>query len=510
MKVSVCIAAYNSGKYLPACLASVFNQEGVDFEVIIVDDCSAESPEPIVDGYRTDVRGKIIFKRLDCNHGSAGAYTQAMKLATGDYICCLPADDMLTHGSLAARAEFLDQHPEVGHVFGYPTFIDEDGNQLDNHPYHSARYMAPMNLSHADWLKELAKGTFTFACTLMLRRSIFEKVGGSRRYYQQLADLEWYIRMAKEADVRVIPKAMGSFRIRSDGANESAPTKENAERAARELTRIKMRHFTDGTLPTKLMIASPFYMSQGFSDFMSSNLAVARMLTERGIDWDVVALKGDSYIDRARNTIVATFLESDYTDLLMVDTDLKFDPNGVLRLIGHPEEIVGGAYPQKNNWGSWSSVPLPPVSHPIHGQMFQGREIDDGTALLKALTVSAGFSRTKRGAFEKFAEHYEDMVYRDPSADPVARKRVYTTFFACEVRGYVRLGEDSRFCRMWREMGGELWIDPAITFTHWGVKGWEGNYHESLLKPPEEIDRLRKLKAGDQAVTIDTMAKAAA
>ncbi len=48
------------------------------------------------------------------------------------------------------------------------------------------------------------------------------------------------------------------------------------------------------------------------------------------------------------------------------------------------------------------------------------------------------------------------------------------------------------------EMGGTLWTDPNITFGHFGTNGNFGNYHESLLKTPEEMDKIRKEQAEAQ------------
>jgi hypothetical protein len=66
----------------------------------------------------------------------------------------------------------------------------------------------------------------------------------------------------------------------------------------------------------------------------------------------------------------------------------------------------------------------------------------------------------------------------------------YTSFFMCDVVDYERYGEDAYFSRRMREAGIRLWIDPNITITHYGMNGWTGNLHESILKPPEEIARI--------------------
>jgi hypothetical protein len=61
-------------------------------------------------------------------------------------------------------------------------------------------------------------------------------------------------------------------------------------------------------------------------------------------------------------------------------------------------------------------------------------------------------------------------------------------------------------------MGMELWVDPNITFGHYGIKGYHGNYHQSLLKPQDELDVLmaerEKLSAAVSAVRVNADAEA--
>jgi hypothetical protein len=42
------------------------------------------------------------------------------------------------------------------------------------------------------------------------------------------------------------------------------------------------------------------------------------------------------------------------------------------------------------------------------------------------------------------------------------------------------VGEDYRFCMRWRDMGGAAYCDTLLRFRHFGMKGWEGCYAETL------------------------------
>lgn len=265
----------------------------------------------------------------------------------------------------------------------------------------------------------------------------------------------------------------------------SIPDKGKADRQVR-------RDAQAGKLPTlKLMLATPCYMSQMFAPYAQSVMETIRMLEQAGVDYQLQYLNGDSYIDRSKNTIVANFLESDCTDLLMIDSDMQFSSDAVSRMLRHPQEVVAGFFPMKNAWGTFCGHLLPDENG-MQPDVSKAIELWDGSCLLAAHLLPGGFLRIKRSVLEQFADHYPDIVYQDPCADPSKPERVYTAFFECMIHEHLRYGEDATFCRRMREMGVTLYCDPNIEFGHYGVKGFFGNYHEHLLKPAEELEAIAK------------------
>lgn len=266
----------------------------------------------------------------------------------------------------------------------------------------------------------------------------------------------------------------------TDETTMSIPERGKIDRQAR-------RDAQAGTLPKlKIMIATPCYMSQLFAPYAESVIQAIRMLDEIGVPWQTQYLNGDSYIDRAKNTIVANFLESDCTDLLMIDSDMQFSPDPVGRMLRHTQGIVGGFFPMKNAWGTFCGHLLPDKNG-MQPDVSKAIELWDGSCLLAAHLLPGGFLRLKRDVLERFADHYPDVVYVDPCADPSKPERVYTAFFECMIHEHLRYGEDATFCRRMREMGETLYVDPQMHFGHYGVKGFFGCYHDFLLKPPEEL-----------------------
>ena len=252
----------------------------------------------------------------------------------------------------------------------------------------------------------------------------------------------------------------------------------------------------------KLVIATPFYEVKAYSPYIASLLTSLKVLQELNIEYDYYELSGDSYVDRAKNTLVQRFLKSEATHIMMIDSDLSWEVSGFIRILKASmlgAEIVGGTYPNKNNWETFGVIPKK-----SEDGFFLGLE-KEGIRLLEMNGIPGGFLIYSRKAFERTMPNV--AVSHEPIHDVD-----YYEFFKCSIerndyraktleqygemskdeliaelatvnkRGKgIKLGEDIYFQARYREMGGKVWLEPNVTFKHYGVKGWEGNYHEYLL-----------------------------
>lgn len=223
----------------------------------------------------------------------------------------------------------------------------------------------------------------------------------------------------------------------------------------------------------KLVIATPFYGLQGYSPYIASLVQTARLLERLGVDFQYWTIHSDSYVERARNTLCAQFLEDpNNTDLFFIDSDEAWDSVGFVRVLMAPGEIVAGSYRMKNHWEAWTASLECADGHP------KGKLIGENQALLLADSAGAGFMRIKRSALERYKEAYPDLAYRDFTA--AGEERQYHAFFECKNEDGMFKGEDFVFCKRWQQIGGDIWIEPNVTITHYGMSGFEGNLDRSL------------------------------
>lgn len=223
----------------------------------------------------------------------------------------------------------------------------------------------------------------------------------------------------------------------------------------------------------KVLFVTPFYMSQGFSPFFKCLLDSVRVLDRLDMPSDTLFINGSSYVDHARNLAVMLFLNdakySDYTDLFFLDSDMEWDIEGMIRVISAPYDVVGSAYPMKNQWENYS---VRHYSNPDSTPLCT----DDG--LIVSQLVPAGFMKISRHALTLMSSTLLLEPYH--TASPLYEGLVYP-FFECKVIDGNRYGEDSMFCRRWTDMGERLYCEPRVTFSHWGVHAWHGNYHNHLI-----------------------------
>ena len=123
MKISIIIPCYNSEKYLSACMDSILKQTFSDFEVILVDDGSADSTLSIARHYaESDARVHVLAKE---NSGVAAARNLGLDHAQGEWITFVDSDDLLPADALETLLSGVNERVDMV-VCAHETF-DENG-----------------------------------------------------------------------------------------------------------------------------------------------------------------------------------------------------------------------------------------------------------------------------------------------------------------------------------------------------------------------------------------------
>lgn len=127
--ISVVIPVFNGNGYLPAALDSILFQTYKNIEVIAIDDGSTDNSYEILQKYaKTDSRLRIYRNRQNLN--ISNTLNRGIKLAKGQYIARMDADDIALPHRLERQMRYLKSHPEVIIVGGQVKTIDTEGKAL--------------------------------------------------------------------------------------------------------------------------------------------------------------------------------------------------------------------------------------------------------------------------------------------------------------------------------------------------------------------------------------------
>lgn len=155
--ISVIVPCYNAAAYVGAALDSLLAQQPAPLDIILIDDGSTDASPEIAAAYGQQLR----YYRQD-NQGIGAARNQGVRLARGDWLAFLDADDLWTPDSLRLRGQRLADDPHLDGVFGWmECFISPELPASVQE-----RFFCPPGAQPA-----------RMAGTLLIRRAAFERVG---------------------------------------------------------------------------------------------------------------------------------------------------------------------------------------------------------------------------------------------------------------------------------------------------------------------------------------------
>lgn len=200
MKVSICTPTYNDARYLNGNIQSVMRQTYRNVEHIIVDGGSTDG---IVDICRSYEHVRWISESDD---GMYDAINKGIKMATGEVIAYLNADDRYYENTVELVVDYFANHPDVEFVYGNCTHIDQNEKPITT--FRSLPYIKPL----------LRSGPIRWAQPAFFwRREVNEKVGLFDSTMRTVADFDFFKRVLF-ANIRGgrIPRPLVKFMVRMD------------------------------------------------------------------------------------------------------------------------------------------------------------------------------------------------------------------------------------------------------------------------------------------------------
>ncbi len=233
-KVSIIIPTYNRAGMVQQAIASVLAQTYTDFECIVVDDGSPDDTQASLQSLVA--AGRIRYVR-QANAGLSAARNHGIRVARGAYITFLDDDDLYEPEKLAQQAAYLDAYPAAMLVHCWFTkFSEQEANLGLRKPDWFQGQLYPAILSY--WRMLMAT-----PC-LMLRREVFDVVGGFDETLRYAEDLDMWRRVARHYSFHIVPASL--VRIRQQVTSMSS---DKAQSAAHFRTMLEKAFADDPALP---------------------------------------------------------------------------------------------------------------------------------------------------------------------------------------------------------------------------------------------------------------------
>jgi len=245
-----------------------------------------------------------------------------------------------------------------------------------------------------------------------------------------------------------------------------------------------------------LFIGVPMFGGQCSGLFAKSTTDLATLCAKHGIKVNFYYLFNESLVQRARNYVVDEFLRSDYTHLMFIDSDIGFNANDVLSMLGiqvsYPDKyhVLTAPYPKKTI--AWEKIQAAvekkitdnPFQLSTYASDFVFNPVVGGSSFridepVEVAEAGTGFMLIPRTTFNIYENAYPELNYKpdhtrtahfDGSKDIMA-------YFDCgidpETRRY--LSEDYFFCWNTRKIGLSVYMCPWIKLNHVGTYIFRGD-----------------------------------
>jgi glycosyltransferase involved in cell wall biosynthesis len=226
--VTIICLCYNQEAFVLESLQSVINQDYKNIELIIIDDGSTDNSKTRIDNWLVDFP-EIQFIANKTNLGITKAFNKGLKLAKGEYVIDLAADDILVPNCVDLQINAFEHsnYKNLGVVYGNAALITEKGF-FDSYYFevNKDKKVVQKRITGDIYTSVLAGGNSVCSVSSMIKKSVFDVLGG---YDESLAyeDLDFWIRASRIYDFDFIDEILIQKRIVSNSLGTKFYKKNN-------------------------------------------------------------------------------------------------------------------------------------------------------------------------------------------------------------------------------------------------------------------------------------------
>lgn len=203
---------WNAEATLREAVDSVLSQEGVDFDLLAVDDGSTDRSREIL----TEQRDPRLVVNVLEHHGLCAAMNNAIEFASAhnyEYLIRMDSDDVSKPGRFERLVRFMDAHPECAAVSSNCEYFTTDGRGGGTSTVSVRRAQIAFEIRHG--LRGLIHGACCFRVTAL------SAVGGYRVQFKAAEDADLFLRLAERFELGNVGDFLYRIRINRQSASRS-------------------------------------------------------------------------------------------------------------------------------------------------------------------------------------------------------------------------------------------------------------------------------------------------
>ena len=196
--VSAIITTYNRNELLTRAIDSVASQTYPAIELVVVDDCSPESAEPVVAQVDERRFERVRFYRHERNRGVSAARNTGIAESTGELIAFLDDDDIWDRSKIEKQVSTLRQSDRVGAVYTGVRSVDSTGSTI----------MVQKPTREGNLTKDLLCGFNIWMPTLLVERDVIDEAGTFDEDILTFEDPEWVARLSQQTRFKPVSEPL--------------------------------------------------------------------------------------------------------------------------------------------------------------------------------------------------------------------------------------------------------------------------------------------------------------
>ena len=217
-KISVILPNYNHSRFLGERVNSILNQTCQDFELIILDDCSADDSRRLLAQWKNHPRVSHFIMNEKNSGSTFKQWKMGMQLAVGEWIWIAESDDVADPNFLQEMLELAEREPDVHIAFCRSNRMDENGKvkginrwgEIGNPERWNADFISIGKQECIDYLSK--RNTIPNASAVIIRRATALKHIDSILTYRFCGDWLFWALIANEGKVAYSSRLLNSFR----------------------------------------------------------------------------------------------------------------------------------------------------------------------------------------------------------------------------------------------------------------------------------------------------------